>query len=191
MASGNRLTEYEGRALARKRTVIRGKLKRGEEIREEERRLLPPMEKRWLEEGIWHRKYLTPAERRARGQEVTVPYYGHDKRMKPALEAFKEECEPLFARYRDQIRENPDLADRETMAAAFIALIRTATTLNVAERALKELKGVFGHSESKVTVTDTRKDSDLLEGIRERLGRMRSVEARDVTRERLGDGGDA
>jgi hypothetical protein len=196
--TGNKKADYRGYSRTTKRSRIRKKMKDGIEIRADEVLLLPAKEQEWLKQGgvsLWKERYRTPQQIRdglaERGVEIAKPKEGHHhlaERAKSALDAFKERFEPVFVRYETQIADNPDLADKETMAASWIALIRDATTLNVAERSLAQLQKVFGHDEKKVTISDGRSEGDVRRDMLERLERMRTVDAVDVTPKRVEEG---
>jgi len=196
--TGNKKSEYRGYSRTAKCSRIRKKLKDGSNVRPDEVGLLPSQERKWLASGgvaLWKQRYRTPQQVRdglaEQGIEIERPHEGDHHladRARNALGAIKQECEPFFARYETQIRDNPDLADKETMAATQIALIRTATTMNTVERAFDRLQKLFGHTEQKLTITDGRSEGDVRRMLQERLDRMRSVDAVDVTPKRLWEG---
>lgn len=191
---GNKKKHYQGLSRTGKCSRTRKKMKDGLEVREDEIALLPQMERDWVRKGgglkgggiaHWKAKYLTPRERRERGMEPVLPGVmgNHEvaNRTRDALGAFKARFEPVFQRYETQIADNPDLSDKETMAASWIALIRDATTLNVAERSLAQLQKVFGHDEKKVTITDGRSPERVMADVGERLRRLMDHEVVDLT----------
>lgn len=151
-------------------SLVRKRLKSGELPGEEELRLLWPSERRWLELGgveLWKRKWEETQLRRRAGQ------YGDQRRPPlPSLTELRAKLRPLFQRYAHQIEAVPELEDRRTMAAAFLAMVETAPTRGEILRCLKQVQQVFGHVESK-TVHEDGAGKVLLEEVRERLKRLR------------------
>lgn len=162
------------------RSRIRRKIQDGVEVSEVEESHFWPIELRRMRDGTyvpWHNWKYRP--------DIL-------ERSMEAVAALLEEIGPTLDHYADQIRSDPSLENRDTMAAVFLATIRHATTISQVNMALKELKGIFGHQETKTTVkrVDDNTRSEEIRGLLIRLkGRQRKDRREHGKEEEVGRGG--
>lgn len=102
-------------------------------------------------------------DRRARGGFFS-------ERATAQLTAMKDGCREIIENYRRHLKDQPDLAERNTAAAMWLLLFDQASSINDVKEAMKQLTAIFGHSSQNVNhrhqvlvhqVTDDELDDEL------------------------------